>query len=356
MPASLAKLAHNLPRERRDAISLSAVKGSEKSWHDALPGAAIDTESVECSACHIEHRGADANMLAISDTQCQTCHQDRFGSFAPSHPEFDQWPYGRGQQIAFNHASHAGRHFPATIQGGQSVAFQCLDCHQPTENDELTRTIDYRRACAACHDASLQAQTAEGIELLTLPSLPGRSAQRVQPWPTWGTGFFDGKIAPLAELLLRKDPRVGSSFHLIPDRDFARVNAERAEMVDAAEAIARAHRRLLQEIAVDGQQVILDRAAAYGVQPRTLLPLVQSLPPQLIGEATRIWFGQDAEPTARLELPEVERSPSIAQVLFQSDADSLLPSDTSQDLLGDDLLGDDLLGDDLLGDDLLGDD
>ena len=109
----VAKSAHNLPLHVRQKIRASSTlaSASSRSWHDALPGPAVAQDDLECSVCHREHRGSDASLLDLSDTQCQTCHSDRFGSFADSHPDWMQWPYGRGGAIAFDHRTHMKKHF-----------------------------------------------------------------------------------------------------------------------------------------------------------------------------------------------------------------------------------------------------
>ncbi|HTQ30391.1 MAG TPA: hypothetical protein VMI53_04205, partial [Opitutaceae bacterium] len=49
--------------------------------------------TVECTACHQEHLGRDADLRHMSDRQCQICHQTTFNSFADGHPEFSNYPY-----------------------------------------------------------------------------------------------------------------------------------------------------------------------------------------------------------------------------------------------------------------------
>ncbi len=331
---STAKLAHNLPRQVRAQLRLASVASAEQTWHDRIPGPAVDQENVQCSACHREHRGADGDLLAISDAQCQSCHADRFGSFATSHPQWDRWPYGRGREISFNHASHANKHFPATIRGVGVAQFQCADCHMRTADNELTRSTSYARACQSCHDDALRIEAADGVELLALPTLPAESANRIQPWPESATGFYDGKLSPIADLLLRSDPETASALRRLPDRDFSRIDSQNLDSVAAGETVARAHRQLLQQIGEDGQRVIIDRAASLGVGSPTLAPFVQSLSPQFVMDASRRWF----------DAVSAHGDADLRQVAFQ------------EDLLGGDLLAgedDDLLNNDPLAQDPL---
>ncbi len=117
MRREVATHAHNLNQHALEGLRVaSAARPDDPSWHDLLPRP-VDSAAVQCSVCHREHQGAQADLLAVSDTQCQTCHHDRFGNFASSHPDWDGWPYGRGGDVSFDHASHAAKHFPgATLK------------------------------------------------------------------------------------------------------------------------------------------------------------------------------------------------------------------------------------------------
>ncbi|MFG0261121.1 MAG: hypothetical protein ACF788_01860, partial [Novipirellula sp. JB048] len=153
---STARLAHNLPAQARaqirEASLADATDAVARRARRRLPTPAVNPESLECAACHREHRGADANLTLMTDAQCHTCHRVQFDSFAYSHPQWTDWPYGRGGKIAFDHASHALKHFPASNQGHNAIAFRCVDCHPKNEKHELRRTVDYEVACKACHD------------------------------------------------------------------------------------------------------------------------------------------------------------------------------------------------------------
>jgi hypothetical protein len=285
-----ASLAHNLPAETRESIRLASRLKTTSSWHDLLPSPAVDQEQVKCGACHREHHGGDANLSAVSDLQCQTCHADRFGSFATSHPEWDGWPYGRGQPIMFNHATHANEHFPATKLATDVAQFQCGDCHQRTAAGELTRAISYERGCQSCHDRSLTIQAAEGIELFAVPTIPAHSTARTGSWPAAATGFYDGQLSPLAELLLGVDATLKSSLQQLPQGDFGRLDDADRESVQAAELIAANLKLLIDDVADRGQAAIVDRLVASGLTPSSAATVIRSLPTQLVDRARQDWF------------------------------------------------------------------
>jgi hypothetical protein len=330
--------AHNLNRQTLESIRFaSATAAEDSSWHDMLPRPA-DPDSVQCSVCHREHQGATADLLAISDTQCQTCHHDRFGSFAESHPDWDRWPYGRGGDVSFDHGSHATKHFPASQAAKKGMSFQCTDCHRTTADHELVRTVSYEIGCRGCHDQSLRIESAQGIELLAMPTLSDEAAQAVQPWPATATGFYDGRVAPLAALLLRADSESAAALRELPDHDFAVIRSRDNRAAGAGNQVAIALRDLLGQVGSKGQSVIETRLATAGLAPSTVREFLRSLPPQLFADAYRVWF-EGSEYHARDQIATPFRFANHPQTEF--------------DLLGDALVGSDLLDDDLLNDDLL---
>ncbi len=267
---SRAKLAHNLPqrvRERiRDQVRLASTRPA--SWHDSLPGPAVDQNNIECSACHREHRGKTASLVELSDAQCQTCHADRFGSFATSHPDWDRWPYGRGDAIAFNHRTHMNKHFPAASRDGTAISFDCRSCHRATEQGEVARSPGYESACQTCHDEALRLEAAQGFDLLALPTLPPEAARAAGNWPEAATGFADGQITPLLQLLLRGDEKFAKAVGDLPGRDFSRLDVDQPEQLAAATDIAVAHRQILAAITDRGHTSILQAPSRPVCRPR----------------------------------------------------------------------------------------
>ncbi len=346
MNRSTATLAHNLPARVRSDLRLASLRlaGSsdrDTTWRDWMPSVAVDQENVQCNACHREHRGAVASLTAMTNDQCQTCHSDRFGSFADSHPTWDQWPYGRGGVIAFDHASHATKHFPKTILEGQPTSFECGVCHARQANGELTRTTSYETACQTCHDGALRIEAAEGVELLTLPSVAKRCADAIGAWPEGATGFYDGRIAGLADLLIRVDADANAAMRSLPNQDFAKIDDQHDQSEQAARIVAREHRQLLETIGNEGQSAMVERFAKSGISPSIAARMIRSLPPQLIEEACRRWFADEdnlAETTST-------NAPKIRPAAFKMPArgdDDLLGESSDDDLLGDPLDSDPL--------------
>lgn len=360
MPRSTAKFAHNLRPAIRNQLKLASTGSSQSTWQDWMPSEAVDQDDVQCSVCHKEHRGAQANLTFLSNQQCQTCHSQRFGSFADSHPDWNQWPYGRSGQISFNHATHQLKHFPAGDRVQGAVAFDCKLCHERQADGELTRSASYEQSCGSCHDASLVIDLAAGIDLVAMPSIPDAASSQIGGWPESATGFYDGRIAPMAQWLFRGEPELAGALASIPDQDFAKLDGGSGESIAVGNTIAKAHRQLLSQIDARGQSAIIDRLTRTGVDQSTASNWARSISPQLIGRASEVWFGDPDEPGK--PLADAGRKPlTVTPARFPLDDDLLGDELTNDDLLstgqhGDSLLGDDLLGDDLLGDNLLGDD
>jgi hypothetical protein len=108
---------------------------------------------IPCAACHLEHRGRQAEIARVADSVCLTCHD--FGSFSTGHPELDfaadEIP--DSDSLLFTHSHHVNEVMRRRSLADPEAA--CLVCHEP--NTKSTgrgggfRPIDFDRHCAACH-------------------------------------------------------------------------------------------------------------------------------------------------------------------------------------------------------------
>ncbi len=374
---SLALAAHNLPLSARTALTRAALsesgdEGNRPTFRleHASPAFSGDPNSLQCATCHREHHGPDHQLSRLSDAQCQTCHTQQFGSFASSHPEWNDWPYGRGGEIRFSHASHMNRHFPGRRGGGEP--FDCRSCHpvgdprrdhSPSIAGEVLRTASYERSCGRCHDESLDAQLASGFDLLALPTLAPETLGATN-WPAAATGVADGTVAPLTALLVRENPLLASLIRKLDGADLNRMDWSDAAMRDAGRELAIAVRALIEAIATEGPEAIAAQLARQGIAASPTRQLLRTLPPQLVEVAYREWFGN-----APVAQPPTARDSSAAKIRLASAGDTLLlpPESTATpgSLLGDTanengnaadedpLLEDPLLEDPLLEDPLL---
>ncbi len=330
MPRPSAMMAHNILRSHRESIRLASTSTSSRmDWHDWRPKAVVDQESIHCGVCHQEHHGADHDLRFVSDTQCQTCHQNRFDRFSGGHPDFGDWPYDRPASFSFNHATHAGKHFP---NSKSKEAFTCVRCHDVNPIGEISRVSSYEVACASCHDEGLKLESAEGLDLVALPMLETSLAEILQSWPERAVGFNDGRVPPLTRLLIRNDPKIASLLKVLPNSDFSTIDPNSPEAVEMGIALARAIENLFAEIGVDGQAALTQRLMNSKTAARTdaSKDLFRSFPPQIVGDAIRRWWSPESE-IARNRLPS---QPVFRSVQHRKD-DFLLADDEEDDLLSD---------------------
>ncbi|WP_149499510.1 cytochrome c3 family protein [Roseiconus lacunae] len=360
--ANLARSAHNLPRSVRTELS-EIVRTAMGDHSGTTPRTQIDQEDLECSVCHQEHHGLEGDLLAVSDQQCQACHTIQFGQFADSHPDWSQWPYGRGGSISFNHATHQGKHFPGWQSG--AVAFDCNRCHPDQEavaglranrHGELLRTVSFESGCATCHEQSMKVASADGIELLAVPSVSKETAIAIGDWPQSATGFIDGRISPMMELLLRGDPKVADALRQIPGGDLARLDPMSLQSESLSRIIAEATARLINDISKLGHRTLRKRLSVSGITTSAPMDaLLRTLPAQFVQAAQERWFDTKQE----LGVQAIE-SPQASSVfrrkrirLVAADGDDLLGTSP---IIGDPLSDDSLLGDSLLDHSLSGSD
>lgn len=365
---NLAAAAHNLPLSVRDQLTkslrlASSNKLASRKTQSWIPNAAVDQDDVQCSACHREHHGIKADLLVMSNQQCQTCHSQRFDHFGADHPDWKQWPYGRGGQISFDHGTHSTKHFP-NWKGGVN-SFECSSCHTESNgsdgfasiaNGELMRSSSFEVSCANCHDESMRVQLDAGLEFVALPMIPSDVARQVGGWPESATGFADGIIPPLTELLLRADPELAEMMREIPAGDISRIQGGDARAVPVLRGVAKGIQSLLDEVGKRGQVAIEERLQKAGVSTQAIGPLLCSLSPQLISSAKSAWQIGDAKASLR----QANVKASNVRLVAAGEDDLLLSNDFSDDLAGDDLGGDllseDPLAEDPLTEDLLMDD
>ncbi|MEM0925995.1 MAG: hypothetical protein AAGJ83_08155 [Planctomycetota bacterium] len=152
IPRKDARRAHNLPSTVRKQLTMQIRSASLESLPSRTKLQDIkQNEEIACSVCHREHHGKAASLIDLSDAQCQTCHSQRIQSFATDHPEWQDWPYGRSEAIAFDHSTHAFEHYP---KSDPNASFDCRRCHAGPLNrssvgasSDLSRSVSYEQAC-----------------------------------------------------------------------------------------------------------------------------------------------------------------------------------------------------------------
>lgn len=243
-----ALAAHNLP-----ANVLEKITGSRETVGPTA------TREVACATCHREHHGAQFNLTAMDNAACQSCHQQRFASFAADHPEFGNWPYERRTGIVFNHASHRGKHFTEKKQ-----AFDCRTCHVSDSRKSVEQLTAYETACAKCHDEKIATSVGRGVPMLALPTLDvdalAKAGHNIGPWPKEATGDFDGRVPPMMKLLLAADPAaVEAMAKLGPGFEFQDVDPDDPQQLAACANFALATKALLADVSKRGMVSVRER-------------------------------------------------------------------------------------------------
>lgn len=149
--AQTAALTDAALARRAGDKSTTPLKFQASGWLFAdIGGADAPNSSANCSTCHREHRGVEADLTGIPEGACQSCHTVQFASFANGHPEFDTPLSDRRPRIAFDHAAHLDRHFGATESAGK-VPETCSTCHLPSDDGRAMLTASFETMCASCH-------------------------------------------------------------------------------------------------------------------------------------------------------------------------------------------------------------
>ena len=130
--------------------------GPSNSPHNANFSTAIGNpangpESTECTMCHTEHKGVDANISGLNNLQCAFCHKKSFATFDKGHPKFSEaFPHFRRTSIRFNHASHLNKNF-LKPEVKDMVPESCTTCHQASSAQRSVEPLGFKEACAGCH-------------------------------------------------------------------------------------------------------------------------------------------------------------------------------------------------------------
>jgi hypothetical protein len=302
----LALAAHNLPpdelRRIRQGDKSQTGRGGETGRQGEVSPSSVSLDanppvslSLVCAACHREHHGAMFDLTAVDNQACQTCHRQKYESFATDHPDFGAWPYEQRTPIAFDHASHQAKHFREKKQ-----AFDCRQCHvdDPTRSVQLLTV--YETACASCHNDKIATSVARGIPVFALPTLDVAALRKagldIGPWPAAANGDFDGKLPPIMKLLLSADPAAAKAMATLGhDFELLDIDAESREQLTACADLALALKRLLSELNEAGAAAVRPRlSAALGrdLTEDEFKQLVTGLSIDTVQSATRAWLGQ----------------------------------------------------------------
>ena len=251
----------------------------------------LPVDELACAMCHRDHAGRDnLEATAMSDLQCQVCHQQQFAGF-PEHPPFASYPYRPASGIAFNHSTHFNRHFPESTRQGTTAPENCASCHSADSSGSMG--VRGFEACASCHLGDIIDPPGREpyLEVLAPPGLDLESLEDagVGDWP------YFAEAEPNAFLRLMLD----AGEYLAPEDQEIVFDMDLFDLVDASEeermAVARlawAFKALTWDIVRDGPDVFVSMAQdLHGAESGPdWSSLAASLPYDVMAEAARQWF------------------------------------------------------------------
>jgi hypothetical protein len=257
----------------------------------ALPPVSSDNE-IACSACHREHKG-NLDLKAMTDSQCQSCHSENYHSFEDDHPEFTNWPQPSRQQIAFDHSTHSGKHFPS-----KNTSFDCSQCHLDDAYKNAKIQAPFEQACASCHEKSIVDSGMDGFALFALPVLDMKAIEAqdldVASWPLAATGGFDGPLPAAMRLLLMADPDANLVLATKPNSfDFSDFDPDSESDVAEAVTLVWSIKRLLYDLSLNGGPAMnrrLDLALGREVDAAKVNKMLAGLDAPSFAAAARRWL------------------------------------------------------------------
>ena len=250
---------------------------------------------LSCSVCHREHRGADHDLTALSNDQCQVCHVVQFDRFEEDHPALGHYPHGRRPRIVFDPATHIEEYFVDDEQ----EAITCVTCHAPEPTGRTMDVGDFASSCGDCHESDVREAGTSGIAFLNLPAIDVAGLRR--------SGFDPGQwpriersrtASPFVALLLAADPRLSEEDTAALTQVAGRADGASALDREERARVARwawATKALIFEIVRDGHRAITSRLESERVAGKRLGPqeeasLVRGLDRSVVERAVDSWF------------------------------------------------------------------
>ncbi|MGI9405837.1 MAG: cytochrome c3 family protein, partial [Hyphomicrobiaceae bacterium] len=275
----------------------SAV-GELRAWVNT-PGE-TGPETVFCATCHKEHKGTHADLTAMTDQRCHTCHQTKFDSFDKTHPPFVNYPFQRRTRIAFDHAQHFDKHFKETRAKRPDAKFipeTCASCHESTKDKRHMNVKPFGETCATCHLPQIvgaeRATGPKGLALLTLPTLDLETLREkkapIGEWPE----DSDAELTPLMQLLLagtaeRRDVLLATS-----DLDLQDLSKASKAEIEAVVELVWEIKKLMHSLTMTKASDILKRighVTGGKVSKTQIARLLATMPRDVLVGAQREWL------------------------------------------------------------------
>jgi hypothetical protein len=246
---------------------------------------------IACATCHHEHQGPHENLATMDNQTCQTCHTNKFHSFADGHPEFTRHHESTNEVILFSHASHRDQHFG-------TEKFECTACHTPASDGRIT-IASFQSSCARCHSDHFNGKaepSQSGIVLLQVPALDLQTLKSLKvdigQWPAYD-GDPPVRLTPFMRLLLTND-HADYLAHL--PADLGQLSDATDEQILAVQQLAWAVKTLLTGAGkdVNSLQPALAGSMGHDISPAQFADLTAGLHADDVKSAVDHWFPRAA--------------------------------------------------------------
>jgi hypothetical protein len=212
---------HSLSRGRLHALGEYHRKRAPKTVElvqlSAAPAlredaSAPEEPTLQCATCHREHKGRQADLRAMTDAQCQGCHQRVFDGFdtasADAHPPFESFPHSRRTHLVFDHQRHERKHFTQKDQ-----TFECLDCHYSDSAGRDMLLARFEDACEGCHENWVRA---EDFKPFTIAEIDTDALRELLPDASGWMSYASEVTSPFwYVLLVALDPENAAMVRLV---------------------------------------------------------------------------------------------------------------------------------------------
>jgi hypothetical protein len=266
----------------------------------AFPMDGLMNTKIYCATCHTDHKGAEFNIAAFRDSQCQSCHTVQFDGFDGNHPDFTNFPFKRRQRIKFDHASHFTKHYPETASknaAGKRIPDTCAECHTSRTNREHMAVLPFDEVCSTCHiDQITGAERAVGPKGLAFISLPGIDVRTlsekgisVGEWPE----LSEAELSPFMALMIGQKPEGEAMLTTLKGVDLLDLTDASDEQINAVQQLVWSIKGLLYALlSGKASDVLADLNASKGTQvnPRLISDLSANLPRDVIINAQLEWL------------------------------------------------------------------
>lgn len=265
----------------------------------AFPAAALHEEGIACATCHKEHKGRKAELTAVSEAQCRSCHVLKFDSFEGHHPKFEGYPFERRTRIVYDHAAHFGKHYPEVARKDPSkhIPQDCAACHDSREGERVMPVAPFESACSGCHLDQIvgesRATGPKGVGFLTVPgldlaTLKSRKAE-IGEWPV----ASEAPLTPFMKVMIGRSEKGRAVLKALEGVNLQNLSAASAVQIEAVAGLAKEVKALFFGlISGKASEVLgsLDIADGATLSPALVSDLTASLPREVVVSAQQQWL------------------------------------------------------------------